>query len=46
MLYKWLLWTADSHTAGDVGDLRLSDIGELLRDYRRLGAIVALANSK
>ncbi|OWZ57983.1 guanyl-nucleotide exchange factor [Cryptococcus neoformans 125.91] len=30
----------------DVGDLRLSDIGELLRDYRRLGTIVALANNK
>lgn len=30
----------------DVGELRLSDVGELLRDYRRLGTIVALANNK
>jgi hypothetical protein len=26
---------------GEVGDIRLSEIGELLRDYRRLAGIIA-----
>jgi hypothetical protein len=31
---------------GEVGDMRLADIGLLLRDYRRLGNIVNSLNAK
>lgn len=27
-------------TAGDVGDIKLSEIGLLLRDYRRLAGVI------
>ena len=31
---------------GEAGDIRLSEVGALLRDYRRLGAIVAALNAR